>query len=348
MKKPPGRAKLWAAALVGALALAGCGTLFEPTAAVVNDHKITVKEVDAVGERFTESSRYKELAKDGGQEEARRQIEQTYLASLISRNILEGLAKAEGIEVTEAEVTDQIATIKKSFASQEEFDKALGDEGVTMTELPDLVRGQILEAKLRQKVAEDAAATPAEVRAYYDSHIDDFRQIRASHILVKKRALADQLSKRLQNTPVSSRAQLFAKLAKKNSIDTGSGPKGGDLGLAPSSKYVPSFAAALEALDVNEVSDPVQSQFGYHVILVTEKVTQSFAEAKASIEKQLATEQGDKAWTDYITKAYEDADIRVNPRYGVLDTSTRRITDTPPEDVPGSDVQPSATPSPTA
>lgn len=334
------RQRLWALSLACVLVFAGCGTLFEPTAAVVNGHKITVPQVDAVGKRFSHSSRYQELAKDGGEDEARRQLEQSYLASLISRNVLEAAAKTEGVEVTDDEVTTQIETIKKNFKTDEEFTKALVDEGVDEAELPDLIRGQILEAKLHQKVVDSATAPQADVSAYYDNHIDDYRQIRVSHILLKKKPLAQQLSAQLQSTPAPQRKALFVRLAKKHSTDPTTGPKGGDLGLAPASKYVPLFAAAIEALDVNEVSDPVKTQFGYHVILVTERVTKSFEQVRASIERQLAGAQGDKTWSEYIKNAYEAADIRVNPRYGVLDISTRQITDTPPEDVPGSDVQP--------
>jgi peptidyl-prolyl cis-trans isomerase SurA len=129
-------------------------------------------------------------------------------------------------------------------------------------------------------------------------------------------------------------------LAKQYSKDPQTGPKGGDLGVSASNKYVPSFAAAIEALKVHEVSDPVKTRFGYHLIFLAQRLTRSLASVRSSIVNILKAPAADKAWSAWLEAAYADADVRVNPRYGELDVASRTIVDTPAEDVPGADVQP--------
>ena len=339
------RLRLFALSATIVLALGACGeTLFEPTAATVDGHKITIEQVDAAGDTFAATPRFKELAKDGSGDEIRRQFEQSYLSQQISHIVITGKAEELGVEASDDEVQQQIDSIKQNFGSDEEFEKALADQGIQLTQLPGLVRDQLLEQKLRDEVTKDVAVTPQELRDYYDEHIADFQQSRVSHILVKKKPLADRLARELQALPRKQVEDRFATLAKQHSTDPGSAVKGGDLGLGPSSKYVEPFAKAVDALDVGVVSDPVQTQFGYHVILVTKKMTQSFAQARASIEAQLVGPEADKVWADWLKDAYEEADIRVNSRYGELDIETRRVIDTPDEDVPG--VEGSETPSP--
>ncbi|MEA2498994.1 MAG: hypothetical protein QOH26_1399, partial [Actinomycetota bacterium] len=240
------------AALAACALVAGCGTLFEPTAATVNGHKITVERVDAAGEKFAASDRFTELAKEGEGDVLRRQFEQSFLTQLISHDIITAEAEAADIEVTDDEVQEQIDVIKQQFENEEAFQQALADQALEESQLPDLVKDQVLEMKLREQVVENIAVSPAEVRSFYDENIGDYQQSRVSHILVKEkdRALADRLAARLQSTPTGQRKALFATLAKQHSTDPTTGPKGGDLGLAPSSKYVPTFAAAIDALEV--------------------------------------------------------------------------------------------------
>ncbi|MEA2460132.1 MAG: hypothetical protein QOH90_309 [Actinomycetota bacterium] len=338
--------RLRIAALVGvaSLALAGCGTLFEPTAAVVNGHKITVERVDAEGDAFEASPRFEELAKDAQAGVIRRQFEQSYLSQAISEDVIERAAAAEGVDATEEEVNAQIESIKKNFPTEKEFQAALAERVTSEAEFFRLVEDQILEQKLREKVTADSGPSESEIRSYYDAHRDEYRNVRVSHILVADKALAQSLSAQLQAAPVAERKKLFASLAKENSTDTQSAPKGGDLGFLPSNRLQPPpFAAAVEALKVNEVSDPVKSRFGYQVVLLVARIVRPLSAVRNSIENALGAPKADEAWTEWLKDAYADAEIRVNPRYGEFDVASRSVVDTPAEDVPGADVE--ATPS---
>jgi foldase protein PrsA len=332
------------------LALVGCGTVFEPTAATADGKKIPVEQVDAAGDRYEASANFKEAAQQTDPATIRRTFEQQYLAAAVHRLVIADAAEDLDIEVSDQEVEDQIAQIEAESGGEEEFRKALEERAITDAEVDEIVRSQLLENKIREEVTADAQPSEADVRQYFEEHIADFQQVRASHILVKasQADLAQQLASQLQAAKGAAREKLFARLAKQNSTDTASAKDGGDLGLAPPTQYVKPFAAAIGELEEGEVSDPVKTQFGFHVIYLAERITQPFAEVQGNITGQLAGEDANAAWGEYLKGRYEEADVRVNPRYGVLDLDSvttggqAQIVDTPPEDVPGADI-----PSPT-
>jgi parvulin-like peptidyl-prolyl isomerase len=337
------RARALLAVIAVPLLLSGCGALFQPTAAVVNGKKITIEQIDSAGDKFAASDRFKQLAKNGQGDQIRRQFEQTYLSALISRAVIEPLAASEGVSVSDADVQQQIDSIKKNFPSDAEFQKALADQAVDEAQLPDLVRAQLLETRLRDKVTAASRVPVKDLRAYYQAHIDDYREVGVFRILLKGRALATQIALQLQGTPVPQRKALFQQLAKQDSKDPSSASKGGDLGVTALSRYKPALRDAIRGLRVNEVSDAIKSPFGFEVLMLVSRDAESFAKARSSIENQLMAPQADKAWTAYIHQAYLDAGIRVNPRYGQLDVASRQVVDTPGSDVPGSDIGPTPT-----
>lgn len=106
--------------------------------------------------------------------------------------------------------------------------------------------------------------TDAEMKKYYNENKADFKEIRASHILVKTEEEAKEIKKKLDQ------GGDFAALAKEKSTDPGSAPRGGDLGFFTKDRMVKAFSDAAFSLKVNEVSKPVQSPFGFHIIKVVE------------------------------------------------------------------------------
>jgi parvulin-like peptidyl-prolyl isomerase len=120
---------------------------------------------------------------------------------------------------------------------------------------------------------------------------------------------------------------LFSKLARSESTDR-SAAKGGELGpLTPgSNSFVAPFQKAAEALKPGEVSEPVHSKFGWHVIFVHKNV-QSFSEARVQITQQVAGPRQNQEWQRWVIAAYRDAHVNVNPSYGTLDLNTQTIVD---------------------
>lgn len=332
--------------LAASLFVAGCGDAVAPAAATVNGEKIPIQEVDVSLEKFRAAPGYDKLAKNGDIKELEKQREQARLTQLINEAVFEPIAEERGIEVTDEEVQERLESIKTtSFQSQEEYEKALEDQALTEEELVPLLRYSILEERLRADVTEDA------LEQYHEEHPEEFTQYRVSHILVKSKPLASRLATRLQRAPEPKVGPLFARLAKEHSTHTGSGAQGGDLGYAPAGQYVPTFKEAVETLEIGVVSDPVKSEFGYHIIRVTDEKVLSLEEATQQLGEQSAQPAPgqavvDEAWNEFVRKAFEDADIEVNPRYGEFDPEQRAVVDASAESVPGADVPPSAEASP--
>ncbi|MHC4520425.1 MAG: peptidylprolyl isomerase, partial [Planctomycetota bacterium] len=184
-----------------------------------------------------------------------------------------------------------------------------------------LARQRLLEAQWAGKIdVNDAAA-----KTYYDRNTKEFEspeQVRASHILIKPQVTDPNSDPNVAKVAARAKAEKlvgeikdgadFAELAKANPGDPGSAAKGGDLGFFPRGKMVKPFEEAAFAMQPGEVSDIVESRFGYHIIKVTERKEASvtpFEEAKAGIVAKLAGEQKAKIARAYINSLKDKATI---------------------------------------
>ncbi|NOZ24559.1 MAG: hypothetical protein GXO94_00455 [Nitrospirae bacterium] len=154
---------------------------------------------------------------------------------------------------------------------------------------------------LTKEIEDKVGVTDEEVKKYYDTHPDEFStdRARASHILVKTKEEADSLLKRIRA------GEDFAAIAKKNSIDKGSASKGGDLGFFGRGQMVPEFEKAVFSMKKGAVSDPVKTQFGYHIIKLTDlKKGQKigYDKVKDDLSKRLLREKRRAAFDSYIEK----------------------------------------------
>jgi peptidyl-prolyl cis-trans isomerase C len=164
----------------------------------------------------------------------------------------------------------------------------------------DFQRVNLLAQAMFQKLGESATVSDAQVQTYYDAHKADYESVTARHILIRMKgspaparpgqpdltdaqalAKANGIRKRLQG------GEDFAKLAKAESDDTGSGANGGDLGAFKKGMMVPPFEAAAFAAKPGDISEPVKTQFGYHIIQVQTHTVQKLADAKPDILAKL-------------------------------------------------------------
>ena len=331
--------------LAAAVALTGCGELLDPAAAVVNDQKITVDEVSEALERFENSGEFERLAQQGDSQELKRQVEQQLLSQEIRRAVLQPKAEALEIEVTDEDVEQQMEAIQADFPSEGAFNEALKEQGLTIDQLRDLVRDNLLEERLRAEVTKDAGPTEEDLQAYFDANQARFEQVESQHILVDERAVAQRIAQQLQKAPEGKVDALFARLAKRFSTDP-SADSGGDLGTSSPTDFVPPFAEALGEMEVGDISDPVKTRFGYHVIRLNDRTEAVFEDVVDQIEQEIGAGAADKEWNDYVATAYEEADVKVNPRYGEFDEETFQVVDATAEDVPGAN-ESGGTPTPT-
>ncbi len=312
-----------------------CGNLLDPAAAVVRGEKITIDEVQAVVNRFTISEAYREAQERGDATIAKRQFERNYLAQLIRREVLAPEAEALGISITDADVEDEIVSIKADFPTTQAFQEALREEGLSPSLLRGLVRDSLLEDGLRREVTEEAGPSEQELIDYYDEHIADHREKRASHILVPKEKLADEIFAQLDLALPDKVDDLFVELAARYSKDETSAERGGDLGWFGEGAFVPEFEKVLNRLERNEFSQPVKTEFGWHIIFLTGERTKTFAQVRDGIETAVGDPMRDEAWLAWLDETYADADVEVNPRYGIFDVATQSISDPAEQDIPG-------------
>jgi foldase protein PrsA len=331
--------------LLGMVVLAACGNLFDSAAAVVNGEKITTNKLEAELDRFRETIRYEQLAARAPIGEIERDYAQTYLTLLIEEAVLEGEAEERDIEVTPDEVNARIAEIKERIGSEGQFQEMMKEEGVNLEQVEFRVRVQILAEKLREKVVADVGPTEDELTAYYEDHIDEYQEVRVQHIVVSDESEAESIAKRLRDAKDDEVDDLFAKLAKTESEDP-TAANGGDLGLtAPAEFGQPPFREAVSSLEVGEISDPVQTKLGYHVIRVLARQVTPFEEVRSTIDETIGTDDREEAFNEWLTKAYIEAEVDVNPAYGELNLDSHSVTNARAEDVPaGVSPRPSVSP----
>lgn len=177
-------------------------------------------------------------------------------------------------------------------------------------------RQNVLAGALFQDMVKTAKVDDQAARKYYTEHKGDFEQVKGRHILIRFKGSQVPLragEKELTEEEALAKAQDirkklaaggdFAAIAKSDSDDAGSGANGGDLGTFKHGSMVPAFEQAAFALPVNQVSEPVKTQFGYHLIQVQEKQAKSFEEAKLEIEEKLRPEVAKQELDDLRKKA---------------------------------------------
>jgi parvulin-like peptidyl-prolyl isomerase len=174
------------------------------------------------------------------------------------------------------------------------------DESAEVKQMMAIQGDSFLANALAKKISDDTHFTELDLRSYYDSHKNEFEEAQGGHILIRfkgssvplKPGQKDLTDEEALAKAKDIRAKIlagadFATLAKAESDDTGSGAKGGDLGTFKHGQMVAAFDQAAFSLPVGQVSEPVKSQFGYHIIKITSRNSRSFDDAKAQIEKEL-------------------------------------------------------------
>src|SRR5580658_16646 len=172
---------------------------------------------------------------------------------------------------------------------------------------------QVLASALFQSLG---TSDEAAVRAYYEAHKNEMEQVHARHILIRFQGSAVPLrlgQKDLTDAEALQKAKdlrakilagaKFTEVAQAESDDVGSGANGGDLDTFGHGAMVPEFEKAAFALPVGQVSEPVRSAFGYHLILVESHDAKSFDQARPEIQKNLGPEAAEKAVDDLKSKA---------------------------------------------
>jgi parvulin-like peptidyl-prolyl isomerase len=310
------------AALALAVAAAGCGggdggddssdIEVPPNAiAVVGDREITKEEYDrllAAAEK-TYEAREQEFPAAGTPEFA--QLRNAIVRSLVEKAQFEIAAEELDITVTDEDVDKRLDELKQQFfeGDEQKYKEELEAQGLTEEQVKTDLRTRILSEKVFEKVTSEVEVTDEQVQTYYEENQAQFetpasREIR--HIVVKSKARADQLRSQLEG------GADFAKLARQFSTDTGSKKEGGKFTAQEGTTVAPFDKVAFD-LETGEISDPVKTQFGWHIIEaladVEEAATQDLSEVEQQIRDTLLEERKNtriNEWIEELRARFED------------------------------------------
>jgi peptidyl-prolyl cis-trans isomerase C len=254
-----------------------------------------------------------------------KQYESNIRENMIHRALLLQESKSAGVAVKDNLVDKAFNEFRSGFKGDEAYTRALADMGVSEADLKNQIRdGLAVKALLDDKVTRHISVSDRQVRAFYDDNPDRFRQpeqVKASHILIKVPENADKAKKADAMAAIQAlkarieKGEDFAVLAMENS-DCPSKAKGGDLGFFGRQQMVKPFSDAAFALQPGQMSDVVETRFGYHLIQVTERKkeqTLAFNDVKEAISGRLRQQQEGKKMETYIEKLKEHADIKRFP-----------------------------------
>ena len=257
----------------------------------------------------------------GGADQMRPQLEQQAMENLVSKLVLYDAVKAAQITAAEAEITSRFEQYKSNFPSDEVFAQQLQQMGYTEENLREEIGMAIqIESLLETNVGEIPTPSVEDCRKYYDSNPAQFEEgekIQASHILLTVDAAATPEEKESVRIKIASlREQCvaggdFAELARTNS-NCPSSSKGGDLGWFDRGRMVKPFEDAAFSLKPGEISDIVETQFGYHVIRVADHQDGRvipFDEVQEMIGERIAAESRQENVDAYIKQLREEAEV---------------------------------------
>ncbi len=285
---------------------------FDTVVATVNGVEITESNLQEEIEKLP--AYYKTGAID------EKTLRSAILEQLIARELLLGEAENKGITVSSAELEETIANITaEAQVTLEELEQKLGEQNITIKEFRETIEKQIIMNKLiEQQVLADVGVTEEELLSYYESQKETLTEVRASHILI---CYTDAL--RCESTVTKEEAleqataliarikagENFEALAKEYSTDPSAEFNGGDLGWFTKGQMVAEFETAAFSLNAGEMSEePVETAFGYHIIMVTDK-KETLEDVKEEILATLTLEKQKQVVENYILALKQAAEI---------------------------------------
>jgi parvulin-like peptidyl-prolyl isomerase len=300
--------------LLGVLVAAGCGSSDQSvpsgSVAVVDGTEISQAELDALLGRAKKSyvSQKRKFPKAGTAEY--QSLQTQAVAFLVQRAEYDKEAESLGLTITDKELDARVAEVKKTYFenSEKKLQQQLADQGYTTATFRADIRAQLVSEKLYNSVTKDIKVTDADAKKYYDDNkaqydVAESRDVR--HILVKTRAEADDVVAKLEA------GGDFASIAKKVSLDPGSKDNGGKLTITKGQTVAPFDQSAFQ-LKTGQLSKPIKTEFGYHVIQAVSEIkpakTTPFEQVKEQIKSQLVETKKNEAiqkWAAETRKSYD-------------------------------------------
>jgi parvulin-like peptidyl-prolyl isomerase len=236
-------------------------------------------------------------------------LKNNILKQMINSELLFQQAKKEKVKISKNDIDSEIDKIKENFSSPEEFDNALKANNITLNQLQDDIKKQLMINYVLGEAKNKINITDEELLEYFNKNKDSLfepEKVHALHILVETEEEANNILNKLKEGIID-----FAELAKEKSIDP-SAKNGGDLGFFARGQMVKEFEDAAFSLKPGEISGIVKTKFGYHIIKLVEKkeaYNPTFEEAKENINNILKNQKEIEATQNLISNLTDNANI---------------------------------------
>ena len=306
------RPRALVAVLAAAAVATSCGNVVHPAAAVVDGVRISDGQLRATipAFRFIASLRQLPCGQAGPGETASSACTRFALAELVQGQAARNYAAAHDVALPNGELANVLTSVEQRFGGHAQLLHQLAVAHVGYPQLSTLVETILLVERVATAVT--AQVVPVqELEQRYQQERLRFTLLHVAHILVKTKRLAERIARTVT-------ARNFASLARKYSIDP-TGKQGGDLGVNRATSLDPTFVQAALSLRPGQISGPVHTRFGWHVIRLLAVRLIPFDRARQALLLEFAA-QGFTTWL-----GHDAGSIDVNPRYGRFDPRTGRI-----------------------
>jgi peptidyl-prolyl cis-trans isomerase SurA len=301
--------------------LSPCEAVVDRIVAVVNQEIITLSEVQKWSLPFQGKINAEDRLE---RREKVREVFRKVLDRIIEDKLIEQEAKKSGIKVTSKEIEGAVEDIKKrNNLNQEQFERALTAEGLTLENLKKEVEKKILRAKfINFAVKVDPKVGEKELREFFQNNMDRYRvneSYRPAHILflIPDKATPEQIRGiRKSSEIVLERirgGEDFAQMAREYSEDSASKESGGDLGYFKKGELLPALEREARRLEVGEVSGLVRTEHGFHILKLLDRQggEPSFEEVKEKVQADYFEVEMEKAFRQFLNELKEKSVIEI-------------------------------------
>lgn len=250
------------------------------------------------GDKITKDAYKDEMSFYSAMLASQQQLKPSIVQMLVQDKLIADDMKKNNVKVDDKELDDKFLQYIQQFGGQEKFDKMLEDYNMSSDKFKETIKKDQIYQKHRDWFEKKHPVSDKDAKKYFDEHKETLAQVKASHILVADENTANEVKKKIDD------GADFAELAKEYSKDTANSNKGGDLGYFTKDKMVKEFADKAFSMKKGEVSEPVKTSYGYHIIKVDDKKDNA-----DSLKDDISKALNDKKYSDYLTKLFNKANV---------------------------------------
>ncbi|MDO5026397.1 MAG: peptidylprolyl isomerase [Tissierellia bacterium] len=279
------------------------------------------------GEKISKDEYKQELDFYASMLASQQQLKPSIVNMMVQDKLIENDMEKNNIKINDKEVDDALMESVQNFGGQEQFDKTLDDYNMDLEKFKETLKKDLMYTKHRQWFDENNQVSEDELNQYFEDNKDSLVRRDISHILVEDEETAKEIKEKLDN------GEDFSKLAQEYSTDTASSINGGSLGQVSKGQMVKEFEDAAFALNEGEISDPVKSQFGFHIIKVN-----SIADSLDDVKEEITKTLNEQKYTEYLNKLNEESNVLTEystdkEEEAVEEDTNKEQTDTKEEEV---------------